>query len=313
MAGYQEVAAEIAAGGIIVIDGATGTELQRRGAAMHKGSWCALATEVHPDMLRAIHEDYIRAGARIITANTFATTREVLEPLDLGGKFESLNRLAVDLAVEARDKAAAGGPPVLVAGSISHTRPGGRGKWSPEVSDVQKFEADCTEMAAIHKAGGCDFILAEMMGDADFTPAVIRAAKANDLPVWVGLSALQRPDGVIGTYTNEAIPFADVLAPIVAEGADVMGIMHSKPRLIQPALDLLKGHWSGPLLAYPDSLSEKPTEADTIPFDDVISDDVFVDYCMGWLDAGVQVIGGCCGLTVSHIAALSKRLGKAVA
>lgn len=308
---YREVVAEIAAGGIVIIDGATGTELQRRGAEMHKGSWCALATEAHPAMLRSIHEDYIRAGARIVTANTFATTREVLEPLGHGDKFESLNRRAVELAVEARDNLA-GGPPVLVAGSISHVRPTHGGAWSPEASDIRKFEDDCTEMAAIHKAAGCDMILAEMMGDADFTPCIIRAAKANSLPVWVGLSALQRSDGIIGTYTSAAVPFADVLASIVAEeGAEVMGIMHSKPELVLPALELLKGHWSGPLLAYPDSLSYNTNEGvNKLSLEHVIDDDAFVGYCERWIDAGVQVLGGCCGLTVSHIAALSHRLGR---
>lgn len=221
---YQRLASEIASGNIIVIDGATGTELQRRGAPMHKASWCALATESHPDVLRSIHEDYIRAGARVITANTFATTREVLEPLGLGGKFEKLNRQAVELALEARSRVTVE-QPVLVAGSISHTRPTRDGEWSPEVSDLQKFEADCTEMAAIQKAAGCDMVLAEMMGDVHYTPCVIRAAKANELPVWVGLSATQRPDGTLGTYSNDAVPFAEVLEPIVAEDTDVMGIM----------------------------------------------------------------------------------------
>jgi len=308
---YQDVYSEITGGEVIVIDGATGTELQRRGAPMHPGSWCALATESHPDVLRSIHEDYIRAGARVVTANTFATTREVLEPVGLGDKFESLNRQAVELAVAARDRVS-NASRVLVAGSISHTRPARIGAWSPEVSDVAKFEADCTEMAAIHKSAGCDLILAEMMGDADYTPCVIRAAKANGLPLWVGLSAIQRRDGILGTYTNDAVPFADVLAPIIAAGAqgvDVMGIMHTKSELVSDALEMLKGHWSGPLLAYPDSLQARDQEADELTFDEVIGEQEFVDYCLRWRDAGVRVLGGCCGFTVSHIAALSRRLG----
>ncbi len=304
---YDAVTREVRDGAVIVIDGATGTELERRGAPMHEGgAWCALAIESHPDILRQIHADYIRAGARVVTANTFATTREVLDPLGFGDRFEPLNRLAVELAVEARDATPHADGPVLVAGSISHTRPPSDSGW-PELSDVAKFEADCTEMAAIHKAAGCDFIMAEMMGDAAYTPAVMRAARANDLPVWVGISAIRAEDGVLRTYTR--VPLADVLEPIVAQGgADVMGIMHSLPEVIPDALAMLRRHWSGPLLAYPDSLDRNETGQETLSFGNVIADAPFVAHCRAWRDEGVQVLGGCCGLTVSHIAALSRHL-----
>ncbi|MDE0045886.1 MAG: homocysteine S-methyltransferase family protein [bacterium] len=312
---YAAVMQEIRDGAVIVIDGATGTELERRGAPMHEdGAWCALATGSHPDILRQIHTDYILAGSRVVTANTFATTREVLEPLGFGDRFEPLNRLAVELAVEARDATPHPDGPVLVAGSISHTRPSSAGAWSPELSDVETFEADCTDMAAIHKDAGCDVILAEMMGDAAYTPAVMRAAKANDLPVWVGISALRTDDGMLRTYTNDAVPLADVLAPIVAEGgADVMGIMHSLPEVIPDALAMLKQHWSGPLLAYPDSLDRNEDGEETLSWENIIADAPFVAHCRTWLDEGVQVLGGCCGLTVSHIAALNRHLERETA
>ena len=68
---YATVIQEIRDGAVIVIDGATGTGLERRGAPMHGGgAWCALATESHPDTRRQIHADYIRAGSRVVTANT---------------------------------------------------------------------------------------------------------------------------------------------------------------------------------------------------------------------------------------------------
>ena len=92
-------------------------------------------------------------------------------------------------------------------------------------------------MAAIHNAVGCDLLLAEMMGDVDYIPCVIRAAKANDLPVWVALSARERPDGVLGTYTDQNVPFAEVLAPITAQGvAYVMGVLHTKSKVTLSAL-----------------------------------------------------------------------------
>ncbi|MDG2482653.1 MAG: homocysteine S-methyltransferase family protein [Alphaproteobacteria bacterium] len=307
---------EIKGGAVIVIDGATGTELQRRGAPMHSGAWCAAATQSHPEVLHEIHADYIRCGARVVTANTFATTREVLEPNGLGGRFEALNRQAVEIAVAARDTTPSD-KPVLVAGSISHTRPSGGSSghaWSPESGDIEKFEADCTEMVAIHKAAGADLILGEMLGCPDFTPCVIRAAQANDMPLWLGISTMAGADGTLRCYTNDAQPLGDVLESIVAVGgADVIGIMHSKPGVTLAALEILKQHWHGPLMAYPDSLTGDDEPVDAITFDHVIGDEAFVDYCDQWQDAGVQVLGGCCGLTVSHIAALTRQLSDVAA
>ncbi len=72
------------AGDVLILDGAIGTELQRRGAAMDGMSWCAVATKTSPDLLCGLHEDYIRAGADVITTNSFSSARHVLEPAGLG-------------------------------------------------------------------------------------------------------------------------------------------------------------------------------------------------------------------------------------
>ena len=303
---YEAVMQEIRDGAFMTIDGATGTELGRRGAPMHKGAWCALATASHPEMLHAIHADYIRAGARVVTANTFATTREILEPLGFGDRFESLNRQAVETALAARDETPGDYGPVLVAGSIAHVRPTRRGAWSPEASDVEKFEADCTEMAELFKELGCDLIIAEMMGCPTFTPCVMRAAKAGGLPFWLGISTVTLDDDVLRTYTDEGVPLAEVFEPILAEGgADVTGIMHSRPEVTLEALRMLEEHWSGPTMAYPDSLHDNAPESENLlQPDPAIDDACIVAHCREWLDAGVQILGGCCGLTVSHIQAI---------
>ena len=220
----------------------------------------------------------------------------------LDSKFESLNRQAVEVAVAARE-AAQGEKPILVAGSISPTRP--TNESLPRLRTPAQFEADCIEMAAIQKEAGCDFILAEMLGHPDYSPCVVRAAKANNLPVWLGISALRREDGALGTYTPEQISLADVIDPILAEGGDVVGIMHSKSDVIGDALAVLARQWSGPTMAYPDSIAD---DGGDLQFDEVIDEMSFVDYCLQWHASGVRILGGCCGLTLSHIQALTERL-----
>lgn len=75
-------------GEVLILDGAIGTELQRRGVPMDSTAWCALASKSHPELLRQIHIDYIDAGADIITTNTFPTARHVLEPAGLDEETE---------------------------------------------------------------------------------------------------------------------------------------------------------------------------------------------------------------------------------
>src|SRR3712207_5953676 len=104
-------------GEVVVLDGAMGTELERRGVPMDDAAWSASALITHPDTVREVHEDFVRAGADVITTNTFATARHVLEPAGMGERFRELNTRAVALAQEARENAADGA--VFLAGSIS--------------------------------------------------------------------------------------------------------------------------------------------------------------------------------------------------
>jgi hypothetical protein len=82
--GYERLKQRLAAGETIILDGPTGTELQRRGAPMDPGAWCGPATLSHERLLTEIHADYIAAGADIITANTFASSRLMLARSGLG-------------------------------------------------------------------------------------------------------------------------------------------------------------------------------------------------------------------------------------
>ena len=117
----NELAERLARGEIIILDGAVGTEIECRGVKMDEAAWCGVANKTHPGLVRRMHEDYIQAGADVITANTFATARHVLEDIGLGDEVEVINRRAVELAREARDGAAH--RPVWIAGSMASMPP----------------------------------------------------------------------------------------------------------------------------------------------------------------------------------------------
>lgn len=305
---YQSLMSDIAAGKLIVIDAGTGSELQRRGVPMRPAAWCALGTETHPQILCELHQDYIKAGARVITANTFASTREILETDGIGKKFASLNQRSVEIACEARARQNANDT-VAVAGSITHIIPAGNSRL-PQPSDACRYQDNCSEMVALHKAAGADFIIAEMVGDPVYTPCIIRAAHANNMPIWTGLSSMSESPQQPMACASPSMPLTEALPPIVEAGSEVMGIMHTSASSTAAAIDVLKMHWRGPLMAYPDSVTPRRKGQTDMNLSDVINVAELVEYCRQWQQQGVQILGGCCGLSVSHIQALSNSMNR---
>ena len=88
---------------VILLDGGVSTEIQKRGVSMDEDVWSGIAHRTHPEITLQVHEDYIRAGSQVITANTYSTARHVLERINMGDQVRSLNEEAVELARKARD------------------------------------------------------------------------------------------------------------------------------------------------------------------------------------------------------------------
>ena len=293
----------LAAGEVVLLDGGTGTELERRGAPMHEGVWCAAATLSHGDVLRGIHEDYIRAGASVIVANTYGSNRLMLEPAGLGGEFESINRRAVEIALKARDRAA-GGDAVAVAGSMSHMVPMRHDPaWAPSPSRAAEY---FSEMAETLAAAGVDLIIMEMMSNPDLARPAVAAALDTGLPVWIGYSASRGERGEPVPYLRPDLGFADLIGALHSPDAPVQGVMHTNVDLTGPALTVLRGHFEGPVLAYPDSgYFEMPNWQ----FVDIISPAKLASAARGWIEEeGVRLVGGCCGLGVEHVEALAEMI-----
>jgi len=287
--------AQLAAGDLVLIDGATGTDIERRGVPMVQNAWCGASHLTHPDDVRAVHVAHIQAGAQMIVANTYASSRHLLAYADMEPHFEELNRRGVEIAREARDQADA--PHVLVAGSMSTSTQGG------EFPDVEVARRNFLEQGKILADAGADLIVLEMMREIDHTEACLAGALATGLPVWMGLSCYVE-DGVpwlwAGTDTLDAFMqrFAD--APV-----EVLSIMHTETDDVDICLDVVEQYWSGPIGVYAQSgVFEHPVWR----FIDVISPTDYAAACRRWVDRGVQVIGGCCGIGHEHIAHLHQTL-----
>jgi homocysteine S-methyltransferase len=266
-------------------------------------AWSGVANLTHPDVVRRIHEDYIRAGADVVITNTFATARSLLDAAGLGERVAEVNRRAVELAREARDRAA-GGRDVWVAGSISTMAPGAEPGRRPPVA---RMSAMLAEQADILTRAGADLIVLEMMRDVDYAGGAVDAARATGLPVWVGFSCRRAADGTVRMFSGvrDDLAFADVIAPVMARGGSLLAVMHSEVGDTGPAIEVAKRHWSGPLAAYPES---GHFVMPSWQFVDVMPPDEFVAHAIDWLGQGVQVLGGCCGLGPEHIRLLRERL-----
>ena len=115
---YGHIAGKIADGGVVILDGGTGTDIQRRGVPMPSVPWCEDANLSHPQVVCEVRADYIAAGADVVIANTFATSPLLFNSLGRDDEVLEIDRAAVAIA-----KDATRGHRVAVAGSISNMRP----------------------------------------------------------------------------------------------------------------------------------------------------------------------------------------------
>ena len=255
-------------------------------------------------MVRSVHEAYIAAGAEVIITNTFGTARFLLAPAGLGDECERINRNAVQLAAEARD---ASGKDIAIAGSISNLPPAMDPANYP---DPDEELAGLRELANILADSGVDLIVLEMMQDTRHAARAMQAALETGLPVWLGVSCRQRPDGRgLVSFDLPNMDFTRPLDALIPMGPSVVNIMHSDVDAVPQAIAMVRGRWAGPIGVYPE-VGEFTSP--NWSFDTDATPECLVEHARRWTDSGVLLVGGCCGTTPAHIAALAKAFGKRV-
>ncbi len=310
---YEALKKRLDAGDVVILDGGTGTELQRRGVRMDPAAWCGPATLGNDKLLSEIHRDYINAGAEVITANTYASSRLMLKPAGCADKLEEINRRAMEAALRARAFTPTGHK-VVVAASLSHMVPMTPGSPSVDQSKMPsmiEMSDAFHELAQLLKVAGAELILLEMMYHPERVKLAVEAALTTGLPVWFGLSGRRAKDGrAVSYHQSEDLPLDEIARLIPSTGIDAAGPMHTNSEVITDALSTTRKHFSGALMAYPDS---GHFEMPNWQFVDVIAPERFEVFCQEWIKAGVQVLGGCCGLTPEHIKAAARARAAAAA
>ncbi|MFL2900686.1 MAG: homocysteine S-methyltransferase family protein [Candidatus Pelagibacterales bacterium] len=302
---YKKFLEVLRSGETILLDGATGSELENRGIKMDN-SWCATAS-LEFDILKQIHKDYINAGAKIITTNTYASNRMILEVAGVEDRFEEINLAAINAAIQAREEC--GRDDVLVAGSLSHQIPYEDAFRSQEEKDkyIKKltpeyFQKSFDELAFFLADNGCDFILLELMYRPDRIDIIFDSASKVGLPVWAGFSSRNK-DGLIALTTDYEYSFKKMISNVKHHKLDAVGIMHCDIGVIEESIKELKEIYDLPIMAYPEVAVFNFPRYD---MSNVIQPNDYLVEAKKWKDAGAQIIGGCCGTTVEHIKLLNE-------
>ena len=274
---------------IYILDGAMGTMLQKAG--MSSDETTTHFGQEHPEILRDIHKQYIDAGADIIYAATFGINRYKMDELDV--TLDEAVKTAMDAANAAKAEAAAEGKEVMVALGL-----GPLGELLEPMGTLafeEAYDAFGEVISAAVKYGA-DLAVIETMTDLYEVKAAVLAVKENsELPVIVSMSFEENGR----TFTGVSLEAMAVT--LEGLGVDAMGINCSLgPAQILPMAKELRRLTDIPVFAKPNAGLPDPT---TGAYD--ITCEQFVETLAGYLDEGINMIGGCCGTDPEYIRGLA--------
>ena len=281
----------------ILIDGAVGTELLRRGVRTELPLWSAhaLLNEEGIEVLRQLHLDYARAGAEILVTNTFRTNLRTLKLVGKEAEWKTLNQLAVEAARAAAEAVAP--QPCLVAGGLAPLEDCYRPERTPpkkECYDEHKQQAEL--LAEL----GVDLLFLETFSHGKEAKAALRAASETGLDIVLSLCPKAPAQLLSGEPLEELVP---ELIEIGGERLRGLLLNCATPEVmdqVYPRFAELTGK-------VPHGLYPHMGEADDIvgwKLPEEGKPEAYAEWMRARATVGARFLGGCCGTTPEHIAAL---------
>ena len=277
---------------VVILDGAMGTELEKRGCDISLPLWSARPLIERPDVVRHIHIDYIDTGADIITTNTFRTQRRTfekakftLEGKDYAETAKELTRSAVEIAQEAV-MIASDEADVLVAGCISPLED----CYSPGL--VPDMDSLCTEhFGHIQNLveAGIDCLLAETMISIREISAVVNQIHKFDIDYMISITTKSEKELLSGETISDAVKVIEKYSP----QAILVNCIY--PAYVESVLSQLKTLTQIPIGAYANAGDPFDKEKPIVPADQ------YAVFAKKWKQLGAKVIGGCCGTNPMYI------------
>jgi S-methylmethionine-dependent homocysteine/selenocysteine methylase len=303
MSHYKPIKEKLDKRETVILDGAIGTEILRRNV-----SWADHQVINLPDVIRSIHEDYIKAGADVITTNTFQLSRrsllnhfkdiEHMRHIGAPGletRADALLQAAVELTKEARARVSLDHP-VAIAGSITTL------EWCfrPDLAPVpDQAKNEYREIVGVMAESGVDLILFETFNSAAEARVALEAARELNIPAWIAFVCDSSGKLFSGETMGQAVVQLEPLEP------DVILVNCAPPKDIDAGLQELTKRRSKPTGAFAHIGRFDPPEW---LFTDEYPAEKYLDCAHRWLDMGALVIGGCCGTTPDHIKKLREHL-----
>ena len=286
----------LAARRVVLADGAMGTSLFARG--LESGGSPELWNLERPDQVRAVHRGFVDAGSDLLLTNSFGANRKRLALHGAEHRVAELNRAAAGLAREAFDAAAR---PVLVAGDIGPT-----GEIFAPVGAFSAAEGEAVfaEQAAALAESGVDLLWIETISSAEELAAAVAGAAVTGLPIVATMTFDTRGRTMMGLTCEAAMRLRDELAVRpVAFGANCGT---GPAQLVESVLGLARAARPGDTIVAKGNCGLPHYHDGEICYDG--TPEIMADYACLARDAGARIIGGCCGTTPRHIAAMAQAL-----
>jgi S-methylmethionine-dependent homocysteine/selenocysteine methylase len=283
---------------VVLLDGATGTELSRRGADTRLPLWSARPLGQRPELVVEVHRDYLRAGCDVLTACTFRTHERSLARGGWAGRGDELNRAAVSCAREA--VAAEGSTRARVAGSLAPLEDCFRPDLVP---DGAALEAEHRRQAESLAAAGCDLLLVETMATLREARAALRAALGTGLPAWCSFVTDGRGRLLSGEALDEAARTAERAGAAVVL-VNCVPVVH-----LAAEVRVLAASCAGAFGGYGNVGHAEDVDGWRVEL--MLEPDEFAARTHACRALGATVLGGCCGTEPRHLEALARAIGRA--
>ena len=268
--------------GLLLLDGALGTELERRGHPTPLPLWSTTPLLEAPEAVAALHADYVRAGCDIVTANTFRTARASVAPH--GHDARTLTKRAVALAREGV-AGAASEREVFVAGSLAPVADCYRPDLVPDETTL-RVEHGLHVGSLV--AARVDLLLIETMNTIREALAALGAARAGLLPAMVSFVV----DDEARLLSGE--PLADAVAAVLPLEPLAVLVNCCAPASATSAVEVLADTCPLPFGAYANGAG-RPDDEQGWCSEGAQDDEAYARHARTWLAAGARVLGGCCG------------------
>jgi betaine-homocysteine S-methyltransferase len=291
--------------GVVIGDGGYLLELEKRGY-VKAGPFTPEVAVEHPEALRQLHREFLRAGSEVLQTCTFYASEEKLRTAGYAGQAEQINRAAVRVA---RDVA---GEDALVAGNLSLTW-----QYEPDSASAASRVLDLfRRQVSLQMEEGVDFFIAETFHYLGEASLALQAIKETGLPAMITFN-FKNPAVSRDGYSPD-----ECARRLEGAGADIVGINCGRdPKHMLPLAEEIRkavrcrvavqaaGFRCTDEIPYFMGLPEFPLELDPLQLTRI----EMADYARSARDLGVEYIGACCGITASHIRAMAEALGRTTA